>query len=333
MDSIMLLAMSTLNTKRDGKDVELIENTFYYKNGGEDIQVKKCKGQLEPIVKYWLTQFPNKNTQILMLCTEDTLTDQNNFYHLTAVEFFKERIGEFCRTQGLNNADQNDFFHIIKLNENDPDLGIQDAVQHIRANKGENAKLWIDTHGGFREVTLVMEAIVSLLKVDGIEPEKILGVQFGKIKRIVDQQKSFDMFDFVAGMNEFINYGRVNMLQANYNKRGDKSSTEQVILNAMKAVSDGAEESDPKQYEDGLDALGEAVKQIGTTDTLLQIFKEYVVRSYGDLLNKETRTALGIIKRCKEKGQYQQALVFIDTLMPEEFWKHHILYADHSAVN
>lgn len=332
MDSILLLAMSTLNTKRNNVDEELKDNTFLYKCGDKEIKVENCKSQLEPIVKYWLKQFPNRDTQIIMLCTDDTLKDENNYYKKTAVEFFKDRIKEYCERENLNNTGQDDFFHEIKLNENEPNLGIQKAVQSIRKYNGSNMQLWIDTHGGFREVTLIMEAIVSLLKVDGIIPARIMGVQFGKIKYIVDQKESFDMFDFVAGMNEFINYGRVNMLQEYYERRGNTGEAEKEILKVMKTVSSGSDECDPEKYTDGLDKLGETVIHIDTTDTLLQIFKDYVIRSYGDLLFKEKRTALGMVKRCLEKKQYLQALTFVESLMPRDLFKHGILYADKEEI-
>ena len=91
-----------------------------------------------------------------------------------------------------------------------------------------NPRLYIDPHGGFREVSLVAEAVISLLKVEGIEVAGIYGIEHGQGKenKIVDGSAGFHIFDFVSGINEFINYGRANSLES-FLKKSTRTDGEQ----------------------------------------------------------------------------------------------------------
>lgn len=59
-----------------------------------------------------------------------------------------------------------------------------------------------------------------------------------------------------------------------------------------------------------------AIENLPETDTMLSIFSEYIRRDYGELLDRNRRTPVQIIKRCTEKGLLQQALTFAESLMP-----------------
>ena len=322
--NILLLAMSTLRAKAPDP------GSFY--NLKQELLVDDCIGQLEPIPKYMITRYGSAEPlEIIIFCTDDAENDRNNFSGMAAVEYFEERIREYCRENGFQET--NLLFRRIGIDEDRPVKGIHEAVNYIRSIKRENnlGKFWIDTHGGFREVTLVMESIVSLLKVDIIIPDRILGVRYGDSSNnyIVDQIDSFEMFDFVAGMNEFINYGSVGILKKYYDNK-NKTEIEENVLNAMEMVAEGAEESDPQKYTQGLDILGEEIDKIGGEDgdLLLSMFRDYVKDSYGPILNKNTRTTIGIISRCMEKDLVQQALTFIETMMPKDIVDHGLIEYD-----
>lgn len=83
-------------------------------------------------------------------------------------------------------------------------------VPKMLADQLAQKQEYLDTHGGFREIFLVAEAVISLLKIDGIEAQGIYGVEFGRKddgtdnNKIVDGSGGFHIFDFVSGMNEFL---------------------------------------------------------------------------------------------------------------------------------
>ena len=72
--------------------------------------------------------------------------------------------------------------------------------------------------------------------------------------------------------------------------------------------------------------MGAALERLDQNDSLMGIFKEYVRRSYGNLLYRDKRTTIDIIERCLEKGLTQQALTFVESRMPEEFTRRKVLY-------
>ena len=326
--NILLLAMSTLKTNAPNP------GRFYSLK--QELLVDDCMGQLEPIPKYMIMQYGSAEPlEIIILCTDETENDRNNFSGMAAVEYFEERIREYCREKAFPETSL--LFRRIGINEDRPVKGIHEAVNYIRTIKRGNelGKFWIDTHGGFREVILVMESIVSLLKVDAIIPDRILGARYGDSGNnyIVDQIDSFEMFDFVAGMNEFINYGSVGILKKYYDNK-NKTEIEENVLNAMEMVAEGAEESNPQKYTQGLDILGEEIDKIGGEDgdLLLSMFRDYVKESYGPILNKNTRTTIGIISRCMEKDLVQQALTFIETMMPKDIVDHGLIEYDRAEL-
>ena len=309
--NIVLLAMSVYGGR-------LQHNDFCIKETGE-VVAEDCDGQLEPVIKMALKEFPGQKLEIIMLCTDETLNNPSQVTGKTSVEYFKERVQGFSQTAEVS-------FKEIPLDEDKPQDAIFKAVLYIRTIQSEIRTFWIDTHGGFRDVVLMMEAIVSLLKVEDIKPDRIWGVQFADKGRkyIVDQSEAYALFDFVAGMNEFISYGSVRMLNQYYLSH-PQTETEKNLLDAMKQVSDGLQDSDPEKYLNGLDLLGDMIGCINEHNTFMLIFREYLERSYGDLLDPEKRTVTGIIRRCLEKGFIMQALTFIEALMPKEFVDHHII--------
>ena len=311
MTDIILLALSTLSTSEKTSEF-LIEGTDCCGN---------YYGQLEPIIfyKYYLDR--RQDIKVIALCTPETKSDVNNYSGMSSLQFFEKRVKEI---REFLSATGNIEVVPVDIDDKFPISGIHETVKIIR-EENDRGKIWIDTHGGFRDISLSLEAVLSLLKVDKIIPEKIMGVRYDKGKAIlIDQKSTFEMFDFVSGMNEFINTGSVDLLNEYY-KDHDIPNLKPV-LDAMNMISEGTEECNPNLYVEGLNELGSSINNLDTTDELLGIFAEYIKASYGVLLNPAKRTIADIIRRCVEKGLYQQALTLLETLMPEEFVKRHILY-------
>ena len=260
MDHILLMALSTLkNSKEEGKfkvDKYNSEGTYY--------------GQLEPMIMCMHDQMINNRAGmngkdkiiVVTLLTNDVKTRTDNFAEETAYEYYEKIINKICEEQAEIKP--------IDIDENSPIDGIRRTVDYIK-NLKNRGKLWIDTHGGFRDVALVLEAVISLLKVDKIVPDEIFGVRFDNgAANFVSQKDAYYMFEFVSGMNEFINYGRVNILDKYY--KAFPNVKLNGVLKAMKNISNGTEECNPNLYLQGLDDLGEKIDEIGDTDPLMAIW-------------------------------------------------------------
>ncbi|MCR5670311.1 MAG: TM1812 family CRISPR-associated protein [Butyrivibrio sp.] len=311
MTDIILLALSTLAKEKRESEFE-VEDTEYK---GTYI------GQLEPIIKYRASLGGENDIEVLALCTEKTKNDSANHAGMSSLDYFKKRVAEIA---GEENFKGTVTVTPIDISEEDPTDGIADTVDLIRQKKDLGA-LWVDTHGGFRDIALTLEAVMSLVKVDGIVPERIYGIRYSENRAaLVDQKASFEMFDFVSGMNEFIDYGSVDQLNSYYKSHRDERLKD--VLDAMNTISDGTMECNPHQYLQGLDELGKSINELEETDTMLGIFSRYIKDSYGVLLDPRKRTTVDIIRRCIEKELYQQALTILETLMPDEFVKRKILY-------
>ncbi len=313
MTDVILLALSVL--PREERESEFSVEGSDYKG--------KYIGQLEPVIQYRINSGAQNDIEVLTLCTEETRNNTNTFASCSALSYFENRIEKIKADYSYKGAIK---VTPIDILADDPAKGINDSVQSIRAIP-ERGELWIDTHGGFRDIALSLEAVISLLKVEDIVPDRIFGIRYDNQQAVlIDQKTSFEMFDFVSGMNEFINMGSVNQLNKYYELHNDTEL--KPILDAMNTISNGTLECNPDQYIKGLDELGRSISNLNSTDSLMGIFAEYIRDSYGVLLDPHKRTTPDILRRCVDKGLYQQALTLLETLMPQEFVDRQILYCD-----
>lgn len=313
MTDVILLALSVL--PREERESE-------FSVEGSDFKGKYI-GQLEPIIQYRINSGEQNDIEVLTLCTEETKNNSNTFASCSALSYFENRIEKIKADYSYPGSIK---VTPIDILADDPAKGINDSVQSIRAIP-ERGELWIDTHGGFRDIALSLEAVISLLKVEDIVPDRIFGIRYDNQQAVlIDQKTSFEMFDFVSGMNEFINTGSVNQLNKYYELHNDPEL--KPVLDAMNTISNGTLECNPDQYISGLDALGKSISKLNNTDSLMGIFAEYIKDSYGVLLDPRKRTTPDILRRCVDKGLYQQALTLLETLMPQEFVDREILYYD-----
>ena len=228
-------------------------------------------------------------------------------------------------------------FNYVTVDEKNPLEGLGNTVNAIRdiyscKEEGCDIELWVDTHGGFRDITFIMASLLSLLKSEGIEPKKKYGVQFGNNNAIIEQPIMFEMFDFVTGMNDFFNYGSANVLKGkDYSKSNKKD-----LLVAMDKIAQGTQFCDPYLYKDGVIDLINYKKSVSEPHRIndeIDIFESNIFNDFKDILDVEPEGVdldFAIIKRCLEKELYQQTLTFIENLMPKYFYEKRILYYDKS---
>jgi len=367
MKSIILLAMSTLNANMNLN----AEGMQFSVANEQDLEIKDCRSQLEPVVRYFLKDKEcTDEVDILMLCTRPTLeefipNDKSKYVNkngieldkVSAVSFLKERIEE-CSEKGKKEITYKVFplyredgeipveidAEIVLDKKNcNPDYlsGMRSVIKEIRTtvmnNNEESTEtpFYIVSHGGLRDVILSLNAIISLMDGEGIRPTKICGTNTSN-RTIEDQRASFDIFRFVSGMQDFLNVGSVDTLQ-NYYKESvylyssDKKDAEEFnkkLLNAMNKVSIGVQYSNPESYISGLDDL----KKVLDTDaedkfekTSLGIFKDTIKKDFGVLLDPEKRTEVDMVERCINKKQYQQALTFLESELPQYYKKKGII--------
>lgn len=344
MKKIILLAMSTLRTSEDKQFFVVNESNFVYE---ETKEINNCRGQLEPIVKLLIdeSQLDKDNVEIIILYTNET-KNQKKFVKFkgekdgeaeySSLDYFKYRIDNYIKEdKGYDLSCRT--YKEINIDENFVLDGIKDAIAHIRTlyngSNEDKIEFWIDTHGGFRDISLVINAIISVLRIENEEylPKKILGVKYdGSVSKIVDQKYAFDILKFVSGMEAFSKYGNADILVEYFDneKSLKKNNKCEETAKSMKEVSKGMKECNPNAYVDGLNRLRRNIVEFNDEDSsLMGIFKDYIVADYDDLIKvNQDVLALAVIKRCVKKQMYQQALTLIESLMPEFYMKNKILY-------
>lgn len=317
----LAMALSTFSGKMD-EYVCCTEDGF---DGRTDSWSSSYISQMEPTVFYLLENYDD-DLEVVLLCSKETYAIINGV-EKDSIEFFVDRVNE--RAKALNKKEVE--FKKILLDKDDSIPGIRETARHIRDNTkidSDDNKFWIDIHGGFRDISTSFNAIISLLKVYGIRTDKVVTVQWaeGRTSKIKDVTESFRIFDFVSGMNEFVQYGSAETLLAFDNEFIDKS-----ILESIKVISDGTKLCDPLLYKKGLIELGKRLAESKKQGKYTDLFERYIKDDYGQLLDKPTN--IGIIKRCYRKKMYQQALTFIESLMPESFVNNKILFANPNEMD
>lgn len=348
MRNFILLAISTLHNRIYCNDFKTPERT----------DITDCQSQLEPVVRYILSRCASEEVYIFSMITNKTeelkhIGDEEiengkrirkvskpvgDGSDISAVEFFEKRIRKSPEYKLASNC----IFGSSRIELSNPEEAIKTAVDRIREYQAENTdesvRLWVDTHGGIRDVSLLTNIVAFLLnKFTDINLAGIYGTEYSDEtdeERIIDQFNAFESLSFVSGMSDFMHFGNVDVLKEYYESNSSGGTKEiQELIAAMKLISDGTQFCDPYLYTEGLDSLGEVIKEIegesfNSKNALLPIFYNTIREDYGVLLDSDKRTSLDIIERCLEKKQYQQALTFIEALMPEYFYEKKILYFD-----
>lgn len=325
--NLIVLGMSTLPlrkiTREDGTSYCEV-NANYCWWDGLDEEGREYYSQLEPI-STMIKEKEKSLDKIIIFATSQT---KNLFkfkcngkdYEMSPVEFYLLRMGisNYQNVEILNIEDENFTQQMFE------------AVEIIRKfwneNIKANPKLWIDTQGGFRNMSLVINAIISLLKNDNIIPSGIYSVKYDRDnkgpKPIQDQTDTYKIFDFVSGINEFSRYGRAEQLEGYYKSVGEQKVPN--VIKTMNEIAENIEMCDMIGFEKNLEKLRTFVKEWNNNNDLLNIFWSQIKKDYGKLL-EDSCTGLDIVEWLYRKKFYQQAITYIEAKMPEEWVKREII--------
>lgn len=329
--NLLVLGMSILPIRRDNE--EIISNKCCWESlsekagsMGESRKEIEYYSQLEPVSKMIMEREKNLD-KIIIFATPETQKKvrfqyQGQEKNESAVDFYLLRIEGVTQDQVLliNVTDDNSIEAIFK------------AVEAIRKfwkeNEAEDPKLWIDTQGGFRNLNLVINAIISLLKNDKIIPNGIYSIKFNANREepnpIQDQTQTYRIFDFVSGINELSRYGRAEQLEDYYKSIGEKAALEPISM--MKMLAENIQMCDMESFDHNLAVFRNYVKEKKDgDDNLLDIFWTQIKDDYGKLL-EDSCTGLDIIEWLYKKKFYQQAITYIEAKMPNEWVQKGIIH-------
>ncbi|MBR3358657.1 MAG: toll/interleukin-1 receptor domain-containing protein [Solobacterium sp.] len=239
---VLVLAMSDLRdpiVRRKNGEEAVSENIYRY--GSETEKEYRGIGQLEVIPRFIADHYDTEITHYIILETPETTKKLDHDFQkfntlcpekidlepgekLSAVEFFRRRVTSF----GLS-GDVPPVFIDVPLDIEHPENGIQEVLDHIRSlyqncmDEQGDWKLWLDTHGGFREISMAMFSLMQVLSataIDGvpkiadgqkiIEVDGVYTVRFNAVAScqiIKDLTKFYRLFTLPV-FKAYMNYGQ-----------------------------------------------------------------------------------------------------------------------------
>lgn len=186
---------------------------------------------------------------------------------------------------------------------------------------GDKVTLHVDLTGGMRDVNIMMLDLTRLLDYSGLEIKHILYSDFGK-KMVVELKNIYDLFQLIAGVEEFVNFGSVKALQIYYR---DKSVSEplQKLLDAMKNFAEAIKLCHYGQFRDAIINLHDAVNDFDkytsedVEDILMARLIGRIKEDYHNvIINRELDDAQ-VIRWCLNHDYLQQALTLYTERIPE----------------
>lgn len=295
-----------------------LEETSYQAPNPNEAPIVTGGYQLEPVPQYLAATVGLD--RVLMIETEKTRDIE---------EYFKNRL------LALDNlADQ---LTIDEYRLADPDKAtLQDVDQIVRqiqtyVGENESVTIYLDLHGGPRNNTEIMTTIFSLLPMEQldngcsihIDPANIYTVIYNKHNpadnRILKAGEGYQLMDLVAGVHEFVEYGRTESL----NRYARHHEDIVPMVKAMDAISDALAMANIEAFDEGLQSLKQEIKRKrkdryrdtdkseNTTDILIRL----VDQEYGRIINSKNKQ-LDKIRWCMEKKFYQLAITMCEAQIP-----------------
>lgn len=228
---------------------------------------------------------------------------------------------------------------------------IADKIFEIKDKdaKGKKFNLYIDSNGGFRDLILVVVAILNTLKQEDIHIRQVVGINyFPQEKRgnILDKTKAYSIYDLYSGIDEFVNYGRSTIIDKFFNKTiGTDILTESMknVLNQINEMSDAFSLCRPKAMIKTTLSLKQSIEYYETSlsnDTkenvkdIFNFFCNRIKNEYQDIfnhLNEENdidqfETLQVMIVHCLNHQMIQQALTLYSELIPGILYNHRLFY-------
>ena len=316
--NILLLFLSDVKTSKVGDKV-LIQGTNY-----ENVSGEECKTTNESAVRYLLEKdlldkifiFASKAVQQDIATRDGTIYLAEDGKPRTHLDFFLERVEKF-----LPNADCA-VFHYDENNSGEENLKSVAAIagQIQSYATGTEVTLHVDLTGGMRHINMMMLDLTRILEYSGLKIGSLLYSNFGK-KKVEELKNIYDLFQLIAGVEEFVNFGSVTALKNYY---ADKNLSESLkkLLVAMENFAEAIKLCHYGQFHDAIIDLHDAVRDFAPTpddvqDILMARLIERIREDYKRLIVYRELDDLEVIRWCLNHDYLQQALTLYTERIPE----------------
>lgn len=212
-------------------------------------------------------------------------------------------------------------------------------IDLVTGAEDEFVNLYVDMQGLERTDDFTMVTVLSILKNEWknkIQIKEILSTSsFGFTREIRNEYKRYELNNLLAGMNAFIQYGKIGSLRKYWDDLDIYDDHVERLLFAMQYIDDGVSLCNIADLEFGIKELRNVLAEERTYDerqlesNVISILETGIRRDFGVLLdgNKEDEVdVLELIKWTYRKEFYQQTLTIVESRIPDDFVKHGVLY-------
>ena len=219
---------------------------------------------------------------------------------------------------------------------------IAEIIGKLRMDGKYKANVYIDTQGGGRAITNIINAIVTMTdyttQSGQIEYKSRYAINFyikNTVNEIYDATPQYYINDLVAGMKAFIDYGKAEQLIKYIDRisgqTGNECVNERQLASCIKGVADAIQICDSAQMDAALQKLAAEIAQGKTYETpYFNVLVKEIGNDYGVLL-KADRNVIDSIEWCARKGFTQQALTYIEDKIPKFFCRNVIRMTNNDA--
>lgn len=326
--NILLLFLSDVKTETVGDKV-IVPGTTYDNIDGEPALTTS-----ESAVRYLLQKNPLEK---IFVFASKKIRDHIAGYRTddgaeqTHLEFFLERIKKFW-----SDAD-------CEVYDYDETKGGAENLRSVAEMAGRIQKfaaddeviLHVDLTGGMRDVNMMMLDLTRLLDYSGLKIGKLLYSNFGK-KKVEELQNIYDLFQLIAGVEEFVNFGSVKALQIYYaGKR--VSEPLQKLLGAIKNFAESIKLCHYGQFRDAIINLHDAVHDFDkhlsadVEDILMARLIGRIKEDYHHIIVNRELDDAEVIRWCLNHDYLQQALTLYTERIPEYLGEKFIVISEANA--
>ena len=247
----------------------------------------------------------------------------------THEEYFRKRLNLFYPVTEEN-------LQPVFFDENKPAeetitavIDMAEKIQEEISSTEEDVYIHADFTGGMRHANIIMLVLMRLLQYNNnVKLGKIVYSNFvpnREVNYVEEANGIYNLFDIIAGAEEFANFGSVKALEK-YFENKKKTPSLQKLLDAMRNFSDEIRMTHAGKFSAVAENLRKAFyefKSEGDSNSrLMLLMRQRMAEEYREILKPEV-TALDHISWCLRHDYIQQALTLFNEKIPEVLfdWK------------
>ena len=261
-------------------------------------------------------------------------------FELTHEEYFKQRVQAYAERTASDYKEID--FRSVEISSFVDQKAVAESVVQAAAqvmDGWEDIDLYIDFNGGPRHVAVLILALSNLMKLRNVSVKEITFMDFEnqvliketneKRIRIENMDAVFGCVDLVSGINEYVNYGRIHILEQYFSKcDNERIHTILRMLgdfanNMQLCLTDYVFENKEKVKRALNDYLADRKEKMDAYEVMFSFVAEDILRGCRPLLEGSFPEML---LWCVEKEFIQQALSFYKEHIPVYLWESGIFH-------